>query len=155
MARPTKPTLAVLLLCHTASSLAFILSPTPRLLLLPPAASLSATFQTALSAPDFSARDPIVSGHGAAHDSGHAAAVWEALGQVIRAHTAEGPAEGRAMASAEDTLVEEWAASAVAGAARVGGVLQRKVKHQLRKLRRSKGKKKKNKKAQAEHLEPE
>ena len=126
-----------------------------RLLLLPPAASLSATFQTALSAPGFSARDPIVSGHGAAHDSGHEAAVWEALGQVIRAHTAEGPAEGRAMASAEDTLVEEWAAPAAVGAARVGDVLQRKVKHQLRKLRRSKGKKKKNKKAQAEHLEPE
>ena len=59
------------------------------------------------------------------------------------------------MACAEDTLVEEWAAPAAAGAARVGDVLQRKVKHQLRKLRRSKGKKKKNKKAQAEHLEPE
>ena len=50
------------------------------------------------------------------------------------------------MAGAEDTLVEEWAAPAAAGAARVGDALQRKVKHQLRKLRRGKGKKNKNKK---------
>ena len=46
--------------------------------------------------------------------------LWEALGQVIRAHTAEGRAEERAMAGAEDTLVEEWAAPAAVGAARVG-----------------------------------